>query len=214
MSANYFLKMIRRLRGYEEVVLYANILKIQAAEETEVAEFLAAEYRREANSYPFTAPPFDSEAAVWAAETVYIAAQLLLYRENKEAELETLLPVFSHTPDASAMLSADLCLRFLPDLIAQLKIIDSEDKLINILHEALQQWHYSGIPYLQSPESPDFTAVTANQCLYQLYTDRVIENRNLRLARHPAIHKMIRAALGDFGSVYWSDFKLETTINE
>ncbi len=213
-STGCFVKMIKRLREYEEVVLYENILSIEKEEQSEITEFLAGEYQTESISYPYTPPLFDREAALWAAKTVYIAAQLMLYRENKETELETLIPQFSETVTPAAILSADLCLRFLPDMILQLKAIDSEDKLLIILDNTMRQWHYSGIRYLQSSESLDFTNLTADEILGQLYTDRVIEYRNLRLAKHPAVQKMIRTALGDLGNIYWSDFKLETTIHE
>lgn len=213
-STGYFVKMIKRLREYEEVVLYENILSIEKEEQAEIVDFLAREYQIESVSYPSTPPLFDGEAALWAAKTVYIAAQLMLYRENKETELEALLPMFSVAITPSAILSADLSLRFLPDMILQLRAIESEDKLLTILDNIMCQWHYSGIRYLQSSESLDFTNITSNECLGQLYTDRVIEFKNLRLAKHLAVQKMIRAALGDLGNIYWSDFKFETTIHE
>jgi hypothetical protein len=213
-SPGYFVKMIKRLRAYEEILLYDNILNVEAVEQNEVAEFLAVEYLGESHSYPYVAPPFSSDAAVWAAKTVYIAAQLMLYRENKETELDALLPAYTGTLSPPAILSADLCLRFLPDMVHQLKVIDSQDKLIEVLTNILQQWHYSGIKQLESAESLDFTNITANDCMLQLYADRVIAYKNRKLSMHPSIHKKISAALGDFGDIYWSEFKLETTIDE
>lgn len=207
-------KMIRHLRVYEEIVIYENKLTIKEEERSVVTDFLEGEYNTEVRSYPYSAPLYDKEAASWAANTIYITAQLILHRENKESELDSIFPVFTGTVTPSAILSADLCLRFLPDMLLQLKMIDSEDKLIGLLENILQAWHYSGIKYLQSAESLDFTNITANKCLYQLYTDRVIEYRNLKLAKHPALTPTIGAALGDHGKIYWSDYKLETTINE
>lgn len=69
----------------------------------------------------------------------------MLYRKNEEQDIAILLPSFISPISPSAHLSADLVLRFLPDIIKQLKLIDPEDALIGILERQLVQWYYSGV---------------------------------------------------------------------
>lgn len=210
----YFLPVIQHLRQHEEVVLYGNMMTINEEELTATAQLLDSEYREETTEYPYTPPAFDKDAAIWGAKTFYTAAQLVLYRENKEADLHLLLPGFEGEHTSSAILSADLCLRFLPDMLVQLKLIDPEDALIGTLEALLTTWHYSGIAYKALPETPDFTVVLRSPCLRQLYINRVIAHKRLTLANNPAISGFVTANLGIFAPAFWNEFKKANSANE
>lgn len=214
MDNNYFLQMIQNLRQNEDILLYGNILTITKNETTSVIDFLKKEYGQEALEFPFTAPEFDESAAIWAAKTVYITAQLMLYRENKAVDLPGLLPNYSGEINAAAILSADLCLRFLPNMLQQLKFIDSEDALNEILINLLQQWHYSGINYQLENSNLNFEHIITNKCLHQLYVNRIIDTKNIQLAQHAACINLVKASLGNFATKFWNNFKTETIINE
>jgi hypothetical protein len=205
---NYFLKMIQNLRKHEDVLLYDNILNTTVEDEKEVVDFLNEEYSLEALNHPYQSPEFNSHASLWAAKTVYISAQLILYRENKDADLSTLLPGFTSEVNTAAVLSADLCLRFLPDLIIQLKLIDSEDALIQVLEATLKQWHYSSVRYTQDIDLLDFAVVNSDPCLHQLYCNRIVQQRSMALAKHPVFYDSIRSQLGIYGSELWNEFSL------
>ncbi|MES2132533.1 MAG: hypothetical protein V4506_09290 [Bacteroidota bacterium] len=209
MKTNYFLNMIQHLRQYEEVMLYGHVLIMNDADCKEVIEFLKNEYQTEITEYPYHAPPFNDDAALWAAKTIYLAAQLLLYRENKPEDLDALFPEHIMTTDASAILSADLCLRFLPDAINELKIIDSMDPLIPLLENILLQWHFSGINYPLETEKLNQEITGTNDCLKQLYINRIIEYKKIHLARHPVFKEWISANMGIFTQEFWNEFQLE-----
>jgi hypothetical protein len=210
---NYFLKMIQDLRQYEEVMLYGNLLHFSEAEQKETLEFLQSEYAKESTDYPFLAPDFDPSAALWGAKTIYLATQLMLYRENKVADIEVFLPDFMNKITPSALLSADLSLRFLPSVITHLKMIDPEDRLIEILEKHLYTWHFSGISYFLKPENLNFEVIVSDKCLYQLYINRVIEYKKLHFANHPALTEGIKANLSIFAEEFWKGFKNEITLN-
>lgn len=216
MANNYFLKMIQTLRLNEEVILYNNLLDISAMEVSEVVEFLRDEFTKESTSYPYynELPEYNPEAAMWAAQTVYISAQLILYRANKEKDLALLFPPATFGINASTVLSADLCLRFVPDLLNQLKLIDSEDGLIDILEKTLVEWHYSGIAYPLKADTLDFTPMVNDYCLLALYVQRVIEHRKITLAKQAPCKELIKAQLGDYGQDLWNDFILATKTYE
>jgi hypothetical protein len=204
---NYFLQMLQHLRHYEEIMLYGNLLHVSKEDGLAAAAYLEAEYKTEALDFPFKAPRFDADAALWAAKILYIATQLLFYREHKEADLESLLPTYNKDIDAAAMLSADLTLRFLPLVITQLKRIDPEDGLIELLTAQLVTWHYSGIAFPLPGAQLCFDVVDSNKCLQQLYVNRVIEYKRLALADHPALTASVRASLGLFSNHFWTDLK-------
>jgi hypothetical protein len=204
--------MLQHLRYYEEVILYGNLLCISEEEEALAATWLHAEYKNETPEYPFEAPGFDSDAAVWAAKTLYIATQLLLYREHKDEDAERLLQPYTIEVTPAAVLSADLTLRFLPHVVTQLQQIDPEDRLIKILTTHLVTWHYSGITFPLPAAQLCFDVVGTNKCLQQLYVNRVIGCRNEALAGHPALEASVRASLGFFKNIFWNDLKQDPVI--
>lgn len=204
MNNNHFLKTIFRLRQREEVLLFANVLNVKPIEQREVLQFLHEEYRTEALNYPHEAPDFDEAAALWAAQTVYWAAQFILYRENNAEDLEKILTDFEGQTSPSAMLSADLCLRFLPVMLVQLKMIDPEDEMVEILEEILYRWHYSGVNCSLDIEKLDMSYVMDNACVLQLYLNRIIEYKKTKLAENDMFKSHIKSNLGMYTKEFWS----------
>jgi hypothetical protein len=206
MEQNYFLKMIKHLREDEGVMLYALLLNISNKNAWEVAEYLENSYQQEVLDYPYQAPAYELKAALWGATTVYIAAQLLLYRENKVAEITAFLPPYDQNITPGAILSVDLCLRFLPDIIKELQKIDTEDPLIPLLEDYLKTWHFSGIGYPIENDLLDFTVIQSDKCVHQMYANRVVAYKDIQRAKHTAIHSVISANLGNYGTQLWSQF--------
>lgn len=206
--------MLQAIRQQEEIILYNNILHVSEQEQHQAIDFLNREYQKESIEYPHQAPSFDSNAALWGAKTLYHSAQLVLYRENKDTDLEKIIPAFSDKITPNAILSADLSLRFLPEIIAQLILIDAEDKLIEVLENILEQWHYSGISYEIPIEKLDFDTILSDTCLRQLYLNRIIENKSLKLAIHPALYTHIKAIFGIYGNEFWKAFQIAQLQHE
>jgi hypothetical protein len=125
----------------------------------------------------------------------------------------------------AAILSADLCLRCLPDVIEKAREINPDDPLIGLLEDLLPVWHYSGIGYFRLPGSGepgsaedsvgvdsaagggvfDFSPIFADDCLRLLYIDRVIERRVAALANLPELRPGILAVMGDHGDFFWKE---------
>lgn len=189
--------MIMHARRESEVVLYQNILNTSIDELEETMEFLESEYKLESISYPYSAPLFDKNAASWAAQLFYISSQLLLYREHKSEELNTLIPSYKGNITPSAILSADLTLRFVPNILKELTLIDNSDILIDILEKQLFTWHYSAIGYpLKNMDNVDMSIIESHDCLKQLYIDRVIDKEAKQLAKNPIIASLLESACG------------------
>lgn len=197
--------MIRQLRQREDVILYGLLPHLMPEDLATATTFLEQEYAREALNFPYTPPPFDAPAALWAAQAIYTAAQLLLARDSMPDELPVLLPDFDGPCQASTILSADLCLRFLPVMITHLRSADVEDPLIPLLEKKLTTWHYSGVNYGLDISTLDFAGYT-DPCVHTLYRDRIIHHQHITLARHPVFEPSVRAALGLHGEVLWKKF--------
>lgn len=209
----HFYNTIFHLRQHEEIILYDKVLELLPADEQLVKEFLQIEYEAEVMNYPFTAPGFNAAAALWAAKTTYTFCELILYRDKKAEELPALLPPYAGDMDAGAILSADLCLRFLPGLLVDTRHIDPEDPLYALAEDILQLWHYSGIGYPLKNERVDMALIFGNNCLQQLYTDRVIEKKDMPKAMMPGMEEKIKAALGMHKTLFWKELNL-TNNNE
>ncbi|MCI5055573.1 MAG: hypothetical protein MRY83_05650, partial [Flavobacteriales bacterium] len=156
--------MIKILREQEEVMLYANVFDISPEEQNKVVSFLNSEFERESLNYPGKAPSFNPTAAFWAAKICYFAAQLILYRKDEPSSLEILFESYEEALDHSAHLSADLCLRFLPKMIFQLKAIDPEDLIIEHLEAILRKFPLSGVECLEEMDESEIEDLLEEDC--------------------------------------------------
>lgn len=207
MTHNFFFDMIKTLRQQEEIILYQNILSTSEEEKEKVILFLEKEYQVESLEFPFISPEFHKEAALWAAETVYYASQFILFRENDAAKMEDYFPTFQFEITPASILSVDLCFRFVPDMLRQLSLIDSEDLLISILEKYLKIWHFSGINYSLELGEENWKIIFSNPCLQQLYLNRITTHKNIKLAKLPKINPLLKANFGLFEETFWPNFK-------
>jgi hypothetical protein len=205
ISNNCFYDTICLLRSNEEILLHTKIMDISEREEKLLLQFLENEYQKECPNYPFMAPSFDKNAALWAAKIIYFASQLLLYRENKTEELNSILPAYPNAITPSSILSVDICLRFLPSVILNAKNIDADDAIVPILENHLQTWHYSGIGYDLDKEKMAFNVIFADDCLKQLYINRIIEKKCKSLTELPILKSEILASLGNYKNYFWKE---------
>lgn len=207
--AYHFYNTICRLRQSEEIFLYDKLIRFTPEDEKLVTDFLEIEYETECLNFPYEAPPFDAGAALWAAKTTYSFCQLILYREHREAALPELLPPYPLEITAAAMLSADLCLRFIPGALVNTKNLDHEDAVIPLMEAHLQRWHYSAIGY--NIADPVLDTVLGNSCLKQLYIDRIIEKKDKKKAAIAILQPIIKAAMGNYAALFWNDLNFEKT---
>ncbi len=203
---NYpFLQMIKTLRAQEEVILSTYLLQTSAQEQALVGQYLKEEYTQEAWEYPVPIPAFDETAALWAAQTLYTATQLVLYRKHEPTAFTQLFSPFPDAMSPAAVLSADLCLRFMPDLLTFLSHISPEDPLIVFLQKILTQWHYSGVAYRELAITQLDTQHDTFQhtCIQNLYAQRIIQYNRKDLAGHQPWATWVAIALGPYAPVLW-----------
>lgn len=201
-----FLETIYHLRTIEKVILYTKLEELSVTEERDTLDFLESEYEKESLDYPFGVPVFNGDAAMWAAKIIYNSAQLLLHRETDVTDLSSLVPIFQ-VKNAADMLAADLCLRFLPQLLKNLRIIDPNDKLIVILETIMRMFPYSAIGAELEDVEMDLTLVLQNDCLRQLYLDRIIGIKGIKEAENPLINEWLLANFGNHKNEFWPELK-------
>jgi len=201
---DFFLNTISQLRNTQELIIYNFKLKTTSKEDNVLISYLESEYDNEKGNYPFEAPHFDAQAALWGAKTVYFSAQLILQRQDTHKELQKLFANEPENVNPSSILSVDLCLRFLPHLYNELKNIDPLDPLLNLLTPIMEKWHYSAIGLLMSHENLNFECYLSNPTVKQLYLDRIIQEKAIEWAEFPQINTVINANLGFYKKHFWA----------
>ncbi|MFY1047821.1 hypothetical protein [Chryseobacterium sp. GP-SGM7] len=202
-----FLDTLFRLRKDECITIFADIKKISPKEEQEAADYFETEFEKERLEFLSDHILFDKEAAVWAAKILYHSVQLYLIRENTEKDLSKLIPEFKGQFTLSSKLSADLSLRFLPQIIISLKNVDSEDPLIVLLENILKQFHYSGIEIELHLENLNWEEELKDKTYRKLYLERIVENKVYRLAEIPYINQLLTAEFGWYKDTFWKELK-------
>lgn len=200
-----FLETIYHVRTIEQMILYNKMTEVSSKEERETILFLESEYENEILDYPGQAPDFHGEAALWGAKILYFAAQLLLFRDHKIEELPVFLPEFKSEINAQVLLSADLCLRFLPQIILELKRIDADDLAIPILEKHMTDFSYSAIGFNVLPEDITLDVDFSNPCFKQLYLNRVVERKAKKNAAIDSVKTELLAGFGDYKHVFWKE---------
>ena len=200
-----FLQTLHDLLRTGHLTLHGRLPAVPVEELVAGLELLREAYEREAAGYPGTPPEYDLAAAAWSAKTLFHAAQLLLYRTHDAAALTDLFPPFEHARTPGAILTADLCLRYLPSLLRQLELLDVEDELIPVLRRILTRWHYSGLLLYAPFPDADLTPILADDCLARCYVDRVIATQNMDMGARPELQGNLRGAMGNHASAYWPE---------
>lgn len=198
--------MLENLFRTNNVVLYGRIDSISEEQELEVVLLLEEMYTYESLGYPEMAPDFNRSAAVWSSKVLYYAAQLVLYREHNEETITDLFTDYSGMKTPSAIITADLCLRYLPELVKYLSQIEVNDELIGVLNSILFEWHYSGLLSDIDLREVDLKDQLDDPCMSKLYINRVIEQKQKAVGQKDFLKPLVTAALGNYTNEYWKDF--------
>ncbi|WP_228460391.1 hypothetical protein [Chryseobacterium gallinarum] len=209
-SGSPFLDTIFLLRKNECITLFSSLQEISEKEEMEAEEYFEAEFEKERLEFLSDRITCDPKTAVWAAKIVYHSAQLYLIRDNTEKNLEKLIPEFKGTRGVTSIISADLSLRFLPQIILALNAIDPEDSLIKMLEDILTVFHYSGVGYDLDLKYVNWEKELEDKTYRKLYLERIVEKKDYKLAEVPFINKLLIAEFGMHKEAFWRELKITT----
>ncbi|WP_284462966.1 hypothetical protein [Chryseobacterium sp.] len=209
-----FLDTIFLLRKNQCITLFSNLQEISLKEETEAGDYFETEFEKERLEFLSDQLVCDKTTAVWAAKVLYHSAQLYLIRENTAKDLENLIPRFQGTKNVSSILSADLSLRFLPEVVTALNSVDPEDTLITLLEDILTEFHYSGIGYDLHLERVNWEEELKDKTYRKLYLERIVDKKDYKLAEIPFINKLLIAEFGMHKDAFWRELKIITEENQ
>lgn len=203
-----FLDTLFLLRKEGTLTVFSDLKTLTEKEEKEAEDFFESEFEKERLDFLSDKIPLSKEAAIWAAKVLYHSAQLYLIRKDTAKDLEKLIPQYQAEINTSAILSADLSLRFLPQLLDALQIADSTDPLVKILENILQQFHYSGIGLDLNLENINWEEELKNKTYRKLYLERIVEKKAYKLAEIPYINQLLIAEFGMYKDIFWRELKI------
>ncbi|MGD1320424.1 hypothetical protein [Chryseobacterium sp. 2R14A] len=206
-SKSPFLNTLFLLRKEECITIFADIQEISPKEEQDAADYFESEFEKERLEFLSDQINCDHKTAVWAAKVLYQSAQLYLIRENTAKDLNKLIPSFKGARDISSILSADLSLRFLPQVITVLQNTDPEDPLIKLLENILHQFHYSGVGFDLDLEKINWEEELKDRTYRKLYIERIVEKKAYKLAEIPYINQLLMAEFGIYKDIFWRELK-------
>lgn len=189
-----------------QVTVVNQIIPFTPQELQDTQTILEAYYENDILEIPGTAPAFDVDAALWAAGYIYRIVQLAMLREAGKQDIIRWLTPYPSPPTAANIYSADLCLRYLPDLLSLSKGIAPDDPLVQQIREIAMQWPFSSTG-MNLPATGDISAIIASPPLLQAYADKIIATRDQNRCTHPAIQAIVTASLGNYASILWPDYK-------
>ena len=191
----------------------AHVLQAFDEEDIRLAKIhLQQYYTDDINDMPGQAPHYDEKAALWAADYLYRTIQFLLLRHLEAAELKSYLAPFDGEQTPAAIYSADLCLRFLPDIFSLAKGISPNDPLVKALILLAAQWPLSAAAIPEIP-AEGLSAVLDHPSLKLTYIDRIIGAKDYYKCQHPACLPLVEAALGMHAAQFWPQFKIDLTAS-
>jgi hypothetical protein len=171
-----------------------------AAERAEAARVLEPAFGAYRLSVAGPALDFDTAAAVAAAEYVAAACWFLLHRDEDTAAVEKALD-FPAPPEPSpaACLSADLTLRYLPQVYRRARGLDPSDVLTAALARTLRRWPLSGVLSDEEEEPLTPAALGGHPGLLLLYAERLADHYRPAWSPAGAVREFVELVFAERG---------------
>jgi hypothetical protein len=146
---------------------------------------------------PGQAPPFDRNAASWAATQFYEACQLTVFRDLGVDRIAALrISESQHGESVSVHYSVDLTFRYLPDLIQLARATAGDDPLVELLLQWACLWPLSSVGVV-GVQNVDIRPLVTSSSLLGLYVDRIIaRGDSARLTTNEQVRAAVQTALG------------------
>lgn len=203
-----FLDTLFLLRKEGTLTIFSDFKTLSEKEEKEAEDFFESDFEKERLDFLSDKIPFNKEAAIWSAKVLYHSAQLYLIRKDTAKNLEKVIPQYLGEKNVSAILSADLSLRFLAQLLHALQIADSTDPLVKMLENILHQFHYSGIGLDLNLEKINWEEELKDKIYRKLYLERIVEKKAYSLAEIPYINQLLIAEFGMYKDIFWRELQI------
>jgi hypothetical protein len=164
------------------------------------AEAVAAFDARAGAELAGDAPALNVPAAAWGLRMFVDSCRFLVYRDIEAGTIaRTLSRPCPAAASADVWYSADLFLRYLPDLVRLARAAGESDVLVDHLLRLARDWPLSsvGIGGVEV-NAGDVEKMMRHPALGQLYIDRIIERRDATRLAPPAVRAALQATLGNY----------------
>ena len=191
---------IASLLSEGKVSVKGQLTLLEVEDLNESGKILHRYYQDDILEMPYTAPGFSEEAAIWGAEYLYKAVQLIVLRDVEEEMINDELKPFSGQLSPGVIYSADLMLRYLPQLFELAKGLAPGDLLVQILKNTARQWPYSSVG-IELDENVDAKLILEYPSLRYTYIDRIIQANDKQRIKDPLVADYIKEVAGERLSV-------------
>ena len=148
-------------------------------------------------SLPDSPPDFDVAITCRAAEALYRICQCFVYRDADVSSV--VAPAVARLAGAttpSAHYSADLVLRFLPDIWRLARDAAANDPLVALLTELAGRWPLSAVGIPGLPDS-SMDVIAGDRCVLQIHVDRILQRRDRSRLADRRVRDAVLSAIGD-----------------
>lgn len=159
-------------------------------------------YRDDALAMLAEVPVFHPEAACSAAQFIYNAVQLIINRNLDEETVEQHLDGLPEPASPEIIYSADLTLRYLPELFGLARGLSPLDIVVKKLKETATRWPFSSVGIELEGEYM-LENILGHPSLKCAYTDRILTQKDINRAQHPQVTPLISLALGNYAAQLW-----------
>ena len=195
------------LRDFLQALFQGNELRvgrprpISSGDKAAAADWLVEFERQYRLGLPGDPPALDLAAALWSAESVCLAAALIVHRDDGESVIRDLLA--GDPPDrslADTHYAVDLSMRFLPSLLTLSRSAAADDPLVRQLMKWATAWPLSSVG-VSDVEEVDTAPLRTSPVLMRLYADRVVAAADESRVADPAVAEMVRQVIGDYSEL-------------
>jgi hypothetical protein len=137
---------------------------------------------------------------VWGLRILIDSCRFLVYRDiEAETIAESLGRPCPAAPAPDVCYSADLFLRYLPDLVRLARAAGEADTLVDHLLRLAREWPLSSVGIAGVEANADHVeALMRHPSLRQLYIDRMIDRRDVTRLGPPSVRAALQATLGNY----------------
>lgn len=163
-------------------------------------------YSEDMLEMPALAPDFHAKAALGAAQYLYNAVQLIINRDLNAEAAENHLACLPEPASPEIIYSADLTLRYLPELFTLAKGLSPLDVVATKLKETAACWPFSSVGVDIGAEYT-LEHIVGHPSLKFAYTDRILAKKDKNRAQHPLIKDLISEMLGAYSAELWPEWE-------
>ncbi|MCE3227288.1 MAG: hypothetical protein K0S32_1839 [Bacteroidetes bacterium] len=195
-----------------EVTVKKELSEFSETEKQESVSILKNIYEQSKSEMPSGVPEFDADAALWGSMILYRCIQFVMIRNLEAEEIEKRITDFKSESTPSSVYSADLCLRYLPDVLRFAVSLAPDDPLVVRIKQLAEQWPFSSVGIKTNPETESSVSFD-NRSLMKSYVDRIIDKKDLSKINNNNLKEEVEAVLGNYSKELWPGY-LETKTTQ